>query len=77
MISCVETVLSFPGRYPMLKETLSRLINERLWDKTEQMYYDFEIKTQKLHRFPSICSFMPLFAGKGACRSALTNTQKE
>ncbi len=42
---------------------LSRLINERLWDESDQMYCDFEVKTQKLHRFQSICSFLPLFAG--------------
>lgn len=44
-------------------QTLSQLINERLWDESAQMYFDFELKTQKLHRFASICSFMPLFAG--------------
>ena len=43
--------------------TLARLINERLWDESDRMYYDFELKTQKLHKFQSICSFMPLFAG--------------
>ena len=44
-------------------KTLSQLINERLWDESAQMYFDFELKTQTLHRFPSICSFLPLFAG--------------
>ena len=43
--------------------TLTCLINERLWDETDRIYYDFEVKTQKLHKFQSICSFMPLFAG--------------
>ena len=42
---------------------LSLLINERLWDESDQMYCDFEVKAQKLHRFQSICSFLPLFAG--------------
>ena len=44
-------------------QTLSRLINERLWDEANQMYCDFELKTQKLHSFQSVCSFLPLFAG--------------
>ena len=44
-------------------EALSSLINVRLWDENDGMYYDFEVKTQSLHRFPSICSFLPLFAG--------------
>ena len=44
-------------------QTLSRLINERLWDESSRMYCDFELKTQKLHRFQSVCSFLPLFAG--------------
>ena len=43
--------------------TLSQLINQRLWDESSRMYFDFELKTQMLHRFPSICSFLPLFAG--------------
>ena len=42
---------------------LTGLINERLWDEADRMYYDREVKTQELHRFQSICSFMPLFAG--------------
>ena len=42
---------------------LSHLINERLWVESDRMYCDFEIKTQKLHKFQSICSFLPLFAG--------------
>ncbi|MBR5108559.1 MAG: hypothetical protein IK099_00060 [Clostridia bacterium] len=44
-------------------DTLARLINERLWDAEEGMYFDFELKTHKLHKFPSVCSFLPLFAG--------------
>ncbi|MBR3105904.1 MAG: hypothetical protein IKH30_01825 [Clostridia bacterium] len=44
-------------------ETLSHLINERLWDESDRMYYDFELKTQKLHKFQTVCSFLPLFAG--------------
>ena len=44
-------------------QALSQLINERLWDETARMYFDFELKTQKLRLLPSICSFMPLFAG--------------
>ena len=42
---------------------LARLINERLWDEQGCMYCDFELKTQELHRFQSVCSFLPLFAG--------------
>ena len=42
---------------------LSHLINERLWDESAQAYYDFELKTRKLHKVQSICSFLPLFAG--------------
>ena len=44
-------------------KTLTRLINERLWDEQGCMYCDFELKTQELHRFQSVCSFLPLFAG--------------
>ena len=44
-------------------KTLTRLINERLWDEQDCMYCDFELKTQELHRFQSVCSFLPLFAG--------------
>ena len=44
-------------------KTLTRLINERLWDKQGRMYCDFELKTRELHRFQSVCSFLPLFAG--------------
>ena len=51
------------GKWAAYARTLSDLINERLWDEADQTYYDFELKTQKLHRFQSICSFMPLFAG--------------
>ena len=50
-------------RWAAYAQELKRLINERLWDETDRMYYDFEVKTQALHRFRSICSFMPLFAG--------------
>ncbi len=42
---------------------LSHLINERLWDESDHMYYDYELKTQKLHKFQSVCSFLPLFSG--------------
>ena len=44
-------------------QTLTRLINERLWDEEDRMYCDFELKTGKQHRFQSVCSFLPLFAG--------------
>ncbi len=44
-------------------ETLSCLINQRLWDEENRIYCDLELKTGKLHRFPTICSFLPLFAG--------------
>lgn len=44
-------------------KTLTRLINERLWDEQGCMYCDFELETQELHRFQSVCSFLPLFAG--------------
>ena len=54
-------------------KTLTRLINERLWDEEDRMYCDFELKTQKLHRFQSVCSFLPLFAGvcSGSRKDAL------
>ena len=50
-------------RWAETSRSLSRLINERLWDEETRMYYDRVVKTGKLHRFPSICSFLPLFAG--------------
>lgn len=43
--------------------TLAKLINERLWDGEDRIYCDYDLKARKLHRFQSICSFMPLFAG--------------
>lgn len=62
-------------------KTLSQSINERLWDESAHMYFDFELKTQTLRRFPSICSFLPLFAGvcsegqKEALIASLNNPQ--
>ncbi len=58
---------------------LTRLINGRLWDEEAQTYYDFELKTQVLHRFQSVCSFMPLFAGvcSGTQKDALVASLKD
>ena len=69
-------------RWAAYSRELYRLINERLWDEKDRTYYDFELKTGKLHRFRSICSFMPLFAGvctevrKEALLSSLKNPRE-
>ena len=59
--------------------TLTRLINERLWDEEGRMYCDFELKTQRQHRFQSVCSFLPLFAGvcSGSRKDALIASLKD
>ena len=62
-LACVLEKRSDAEKWAEYAKMLSHLINERLWDESAQMYFDFELKTQTLHRFPSICSFLPLFAG--------------
>ena len=63
---CLATVLSMEDeaeKWAAYSSELCCLINDRLWDGDAGTYYDFELKTQTLHRFQSVCSFMPLFAG--------------
>ena len=38
-------------------------INDRLWDEEDGMYYDLEIRTQRLHKCKTIASYLTLFAG--------------
>ena len=56
-------------------QTLTRLINERLWDEEDRMYCDFELKTGKQHRFQSVCSF-PAAVCRNLLRAAEGRTDR-
>ncbi len=50
-------------KWAALAADTADLINKRLWDENDGYYYDWELKTQSLHKVKSVASFLPLWAG--------------
>ncbi len=44
-------------------EKIKTAVNEKLWDETDQFYYDYDQSANALHKVQSVASFLPLLAG--------------
>ncbi len=44
-------------------ESLKQLMNEKMWDESDGLYYDLDLSSQKLNKINTIASFFALTAG--------------
>jgi alpha,alpha-trehalase len=48
----------------------ARTINSLLWDERDGMYFDYDFVHRRLHRYPYLTTFYPLWAGIATSRQA-------
>jgi len=51
-------------------EKRGRRINDLLWDDRDGLYYDYDYVDKKVHRYPFVTTFWPLWAGIADSRRA-------
>ncbi len=62
-ISAILKISEDQKSFKMKCESLKKLMNDKMWDETDGLYYDLDMTTNQLKKINTIASILPLTAG--------------